>query len=240
MQPQSAREYLQKNRETIRYIVFVALFSALAYAVTFLFHIKVSFLTFDAKDSVITVAAFLLGPLGGTIISLLVAFIEMISIGGTGFWGFLMDFVSTAGFAVTASLIYSRFRSARGALLSVGGASIVSVLTMLLFNLFITPIYMGVDMKTVAAMIPTLLLPFNVAKALLNTSITMLLYKPISVTLRQMQLLPESRSKGEKQVNASAPTAAGFSSVTLWIVLIALAAAAISILIFVKLHAKIQ
>lgn len=240
MQAKSAKEYLHKNRDTIRYIVFVAVFSALAYAVTFIFHIKVSFLTFDAKDSVITVAAFLLGPLGGTLISLIVALIEMVSIGGTGFWGFLMDFLSTASFAVTASVIYRYVRSARGALLSVGGASVASVSVMMLFNLFITPIYMGVDRATVAAMIPTLLLPFNVAKALLNTSITMLLYKPISLTLRRMQLLPTTPSKaGEITSDAAASQKMQFGSATLWIVLIALLAAAVSIFMFVRLNAKI-
>lgn len=241
MQAKSAKEYLHKNRDTIRYIVFVAVFSALAYAVTFIFHIKVSFLTFDAKDSVITVAAFLLGPLGGTLISLIVALIEMVSIGGTGFWGFLMDFLSTASFAVTASVIYRYVRSARGALLSVGGASVASVSVMMLFNLFITPIYMGVDRATVAAMIPTLLLPFNVAKALLNTSITMLLYKPISLTLRRMQLLPTTPSKvGESTSDAVASQKMQFGSATLWIVLIALLAAAVSIFMFVRLNAKIS
>lgn len=240
MQAKSAKEYLHKNRDTIRYIVFVAVFSALAYAVTFIFHIKVSFLTFDAKDSVITVAAFLLGPLGGTLISLIVALIEMVSIGGTGFWGFLMDFLSTASFAVTASVIYRYVRSARGALLSVGGASVASVSVMMLFNLFITPIYMGVDRATVAAMIPTLLLPFNVAKALLNTSITMLLYKPISLTLRRMQLLPTTPSKaGESTSDTVASQKMQFGSATLWIVLIALLAAAVSIFMFVRLNAKI-
>ena len=241
MNSQSAKSYLQKNRDTIRYIVFVAVFSALAYAVTFMFHIKVSFLTFDAKDAVITVAAFLLGPLGGTLISLIVALIEMVSIGGTGFWGFLMDFISTASFAVTASLIYRYMRSARGALLAVGGASVTSVSVMLLFNLFITPIYMGVDREVVVSMIPSLLLPFNVAKALLNTSITMLLYKPISLTLRRMQLLPPSKGNGDrKDAKPTGETHGQFGSVTLWIVLIALLAAAISIFMFVKLHAKID
>lgn len=237
---QSAKAYLQKNREAIRYIVFVAVFSALAYAVTFIFHIKVSFLTFDAKDAVITVAAFLLGPLGGTLISLIVALIEMVSIGGTGFWGFLMDFVSTASFAVTASVIYHYVRSARGALLSVGAASVASVSVMMLFNLFITPIYMGVDRATVVTMIPTLLLPFNVAKALLNTSITMLLYKPISLTLRRMQLLPSLTSReAQKPQDSTSASKMQFGFATLWIVLIALLAAAVSVFMFVKLHAKI-
>ena len=48
----------------------------------------------------------LFGPVSGVVISFLVAFIEMISISGTGPWGFLMNFVSSAVFAGGASLIY--------------------------------------------------------------------------------------------------------------------------------------
>ena len=96
---------------------------------------------------------------------------------------------------------------------------------------------MGVDRSAVIAMIPTLFLPFNVAKALLNTSITMLLYKPISLTLRRMHLLGQGATK---EVNADPKAQMRFGSVTLWIVLIALIAATISVLMFIRLNAKIN
>ena len=207
------KSFLEKNRAAVRYTVFVALFVALAYAVTFVFHLKVSFLTFDAKDAVITIAAFLFGPLSGALISLIVAIIENISIGGTGLWGLLMDFISTASFAVSASVIYQRHRTIRGAVVSLGVASVFTVAMMMLANLFITPLYMGVDMQTVKGLIPTLLLPFNTAKVLLNSALTMLLYNPVSIALRQVRLLPEKRMEG-----GSSSRKLGRS--TLWSVLI--------------------
>ena len=66
----------------------VALFCALAYATMFVFRIKVSFLTFDAKDAIITLAGLLFGPLASLVISFTVALIEMISVSDTQFWGF--------------------------------------------------------------------------------------------------------------------------------------------------------
>lgn len=228
------KNFIEKNRDAVRYTVFVALFVALAYAVTFVFHLKVSFLTFDAKDAVITIAAFLFGPLSGALISAIVAIIENVSIGGTGPWGLLMDFISTASFAVSAALIYKRHRTIRGAIVSLGIASVFSVGVMMLANLCITPLYMGgVDVATVKAMIPTLLLPFNVAKALLNSAVTMLLYKPVSVALRHAHLLPERR------MQTDARGSHGFGKGTIVTVLIATALIAASVVIFLSLNAKI-
>lgn len=62
---------------------------------------------------------------------------------------------------------------------------------MLLMNLVITPYYYGVTVKEVIAMIPSLLLPFNVMKTILNSSIVLVLYKPIATALRRARLVKE-------------------------------------------------
>ena len=70
----------KKDRFGIRKMTLIALFAAMAYAVTFIFHIKVSFLTFDAKDAVVGIAAMILGPGAGAVISLLVATTENVAV----------------------------------------------------------------------------------------------------------------------------------------------------------------
>ena len=65
-------------------MVGIAIFSALAFVVSLVVRFPVQFLTFDAKDAVITIAAFVYGPLSGVIISFLAAFIEMVTISSTG------------------------------------------------------------------------------------------------------------------------------------------------------------
>ena len=47
-------------------------------------------------------------------------------------------------------------------------------------NLLITPIYAGVDVDAVMAMIVPILLPFNAIKAGLNAVFTLVVYKSIS------------------------------------------------------------
>lgn len=180
------------NRNThnvTRRMVILAIFAALAYGCTYFLHIKVMFLTFDAKDAVMAIAGMFFGPGAAAILSLLTAVLESITIGGTGIYGFLMDFVSSATFTVVASLIYKYHKTLAGALFALGTAVVSMTAVMLGMNLLITPLYMESTTADVAAMIPTLLLPFNLTKALLNAALVLILYKPVSTALRQTRMV---------------------------------------------------
>ena len=87
---------MNKSNKSIdtKALVGIAMFAALAYGVTFVFRIPVMFLTFDAKDTLITIASLIYGPVSGIVLSLLVALIELITISGTGVYGFIMNFAS--------------------------------------------------------------------------------------------------------------------------------------------------
>ena len=71
------------------------------------------------------------------------------------------------------------------------------VVTMLLWNWLITPLYMGVDRATVEGMLIPAFLPFNLLKAGLNSALTIGLYKPLSTALRKIGLV-EARTAGAK------------------------------------------
>jgi hypothetical protein len=66
---------------------------------------------------------------------------------------------------------------------------------MLLLNMYITPLYFGMPRSSVVEMIPKILLPFNFAKALLNSSLALLLYKPIITALRRAGLVERGSHK---------------------------------------------
>ena len=70
-------------------MVTVAMFCALAYICVFIFRFKVSFLTFDVKDAVITMGAMFCGPLTAPLISFIVALIEMITVSDTELYGMI-------------------------------------------------------------------------------------------------------------------------------------------------------
>lgn len=205
-----------KSFDTKR-LVGIAMFAALAYGVTFVFRIPVMFLTFDAKDTMITIAALMYGPISGVIISLLAALLELITISGTGVYGFIMNFASSAAFSATAALIYKYKRNASGAIISFYAASVVMVSVMMCLNIFVTPYYMGVSTKTVMDLIPKLFFPFNLAKALLNSALAMMLYKPVTVAMRRAGLL---KGQGKMQINRSSIAIYITAAVTLAIAIV--------------------
>ena len=167
-----------------RTIVAVGVFCALAYVCCVLFHFKAGFLSFDLKDAVMTVAAMLFGPIYGLAMSIIVSTIESLTIGTTEFYGYIMDILSSVTFICVGSFIYSRMRNMAGALLGMAMSIVTMTAVMLGANLIITPFYMGVTSADVAAMIPTILLPFNLTKAVFNAALVFILYKPIARALR--------------------------------------------------------
>ncbi len=177
------------NGNKTKKMVTVAMFCALAYICVFIFRFKVSFLTFDVKDAVITMGAMFCGPLSAVVISLIVSLIEMITVSDTEFYGMIMNFLSSTAFALTASLIYKYKRNINGAIIGLFSAVAAMTGVMMAANLVVTPLYMGVTSAEVAKLIPTLLLPFNFTKALLNMAIVLLVYKPISNALKRSRLV---------------------------------------------------
>lgn len=212
-------------------VVGIAIFSAFAFVVSLVVRFPVSFLTFDAKDAVITIAAFVYGPLSAVAISFLAAFIEMITISSTGWYGFIMNFVSSAVFSLTASVIYKKKRDFHGAIIGLYSAIAATVGVMILMNLFITPLYLQyvgspVTSADMVAMLPRLLLPFNFAKSLMNSAIVMLLYKPTVTALKRVGIIRGSEGRTASMT---------FNRTTKIIIALGAAGLAVSIAIFLIL-----
>lgn len=169
-----------------------AMFCAIAYLCMFVFRLKVGFLTFDAKDAVLAMISLLFGPWYGLVSAILVPLLEMITVSDTGVYGFIMNALSSVAFATVCGAVYQCRRNMAGAILGVSLAAAVTTGVMLLANLVITPYYMGVETTAVASMIPTLLLPFNLIKSILNAAIVLAIYKPFTAGLKRTGLLPQT------------------------------------------------
>ena len=177
------------NERTKR-ICTIGMLSAVAYLVVSIIRIPiVMFLKYEPKDVVITIGGLIYGPMASLIISVIVSVIEMFSISDTGIWGLIMNILSTCSFACIAAWIYKRKRSMKGAVAGLMIGTGVMVVIMLLWNYLITPIYLGYPREAVAAMLPSVFLPFNLFKGGLNAAITLLLYKPVVTALRKASLI---------------------------------------------------
>ena len=190
------------KHEKMKKLTVLAMLSAIAYvAVALLRFPVVLFLSYEPKDVVIAIGGFLYGPLAALGISLVVSFIEMLTISSTGWIGFVMNFLSSAAFAGTAALLYRKKRTQGSAIAGLFGGALLMTVLMLLWNYLITPLYMHTARADVAAMLVPVFLPFNAVKGGMNLAATLLLYKPVVTALRRAKLIPESEH--------SAPPVAG-------------------------------
>ncbi len=179
-------------------LVMLALFSAVAYLFVFMIRIPVAgFLSYEPKDVIITIGAFLFGPVEGLVISLVSSLLEMVTFSETGWIGLLMNVLSTVCFSCTAAVIYKRRRTLGGAVVGLALGVVLMVGVMLLWNYLITPLYLGVTREEVAGMLLPVFLPFNLVKGALNAALTLLLYKPVATGLRKARLAPDSGKQAD-------------------------------------------
>lgn len=176
----------------LRTMTTVAMLCAITYV--FMYVSKIippleGFLQYDAKDVVITIGGFVFGPAYALIISVIVAFLELITVSHTGPIGLLMNIISTASFSCVASFIYYRKKTLSGAFLSLVTATLTLTAVMLLWNYFITPLYMNVPRNVIKTMLPTVFLPFNLLKGIINSGFILFMYRPIVLALKKIGLV---------------------------------------------------
>ena len=192
---------MQNQKSTPRSIAVMAMFVAVSFVSVLLSKVipnVAGFLSYEPKDALIVIAGFIFGPLSCVIVSVLVSLIEMLTISSTGLYGLLMNVVASCAFSVPAAWIYARRRNQKSAILGLLIGMLCMSASMLIWNYIITPFYMGVPRETVAGMLATVFLPFNLIKSGINAGLALLLYKPIVTALRSAGLVaqPASGKKG--------------------------------------------
>lgn len=186
----------QKTQEHIKSLCSMAMLTAIAIAADLLLRIPNigGFLTYEPKDVILTIGGFLFGPIQGITMSLVVCLVEMVTISTTGPIGLIMNFLASGAFVGVSSVIYLRKKTLSRAIIGLISGALVMLGIMLLWNYIITPIYMGISREAVLALFPTVLIPFNLIKAGLNSALVLLLYKGVVTALRKSRLVPTRES----------------------------------------------
>lgn len=181
-----------KNQKTKKLTV-LAMLAAFAYVVLYFLRFPiVLFLKYEPKDVIITIGGFLYGPLAAFCVSVVVSFLEMLTISDTGWIGMIMNILSTCSFACTAAFFYKKCHNLAGAVTGLLVGIVLMVAVMLGWNYVLTPLYMGQSRNDIAAMLVPVFLPFNLIKGGLNGAFTALLYRPLVQGLRKAGLFPRS------------------------------------------------
>ncbi len=178
-----------KKASNTKKIVMVGTFSAIAFILQMIgsmMGLKVGgFLEIEFSDLPALIVTFAYGPVAGILVELLKNFLHCFFT-STGFVGELANFVINGTFVGVAGVIYKIHKSFRGAICSLIAATVAMSVAGIFANLYIMlPLYMPdapVAVKT--SLVLATILPFNIAKGVVLSAITMLIYKKISPILK--------------------------------------------------------
>lgn len=178
-----------KKQTNTRKLVTLGLFAAISVILVLIIHIPVfpvvPFLEYDPADVPIIIASFAFGPASGFILTLVVSILQGITVSSaSGIYGIIMHIFSTGSYCLTCGIIYKKNKSKKGAVLALIVGTLVSVATMSLWNLIITPLYMGQPISAIIALFPWIV-AFNVVKSSVNSIISYVIYKPISKQIKR-------------------------------------------------------
>lgn len=218
----SGHKYFSSTR-----IAVIAMFAALA-AILYIFNFSLpfafpSFLEFKLSDIPVLIGSFALGPVSGVVIIISEILIKLaIQSSSTVFVGELSDLLTSCAFAVTASVIYSKNRTFKGALIGMAVGTIAEVVIAILFNwLVLVPFYVQFMfngnwaplINMMNALFPSCtkenfynyylwlsILPFNLLRCIVAVLVTLPVYKRISVLINRFnaKLTPKNDADGVK------------------------------------------
>lgn len=203
-----------KKNEKVKMMVCMAMLTALAVAADFFLRIPDigGFLTYEPKDVILCIGGFIFGPIAGVTMSLVVCFIEFITVSNSGLIGLLMNFLASAVFVGIATAVYWRKKTLSRAIVGLIAGSLSMLAIMLLWNYIMTPLYTGVPREAVLGMFLPLLIPFNLLKAALNSALILFLYKGVVTALRKSKLIPTRESNDSENKKANTVLLVGISA----------------------------
>lgn len=174
-------EFTNTNKWDTRQLVTMALMCAIGVLLSFVeFPLLpgVTWLKYDASAMPAMVCGFAFGPGAGLAVGVVGAVIHGILM--ADFSGAVMNILVVAGFILPAALVYRRTRTFKSGVVGLVLSAVVATVMAIIGNLVITPMWLGVPLDAVVAMILPILVPFNLIKAGINAVLTLIVYKSVS------------------------------------------------------------
>lgn len=196
-----------KKSNKIKTISIIALMSAISAILMYLdFQLPFApqFLKFDLSEVPAIFTAYFLSPFSGTLVVLLKIIIRFIFKGSnTMFVGEIMSFVCGASYVLPASIIYRKFHTKKGALISLIVSIFIASVVAVIINKYVAfPMYgklYGLTIEKIVSMTNKILpivknentmflysvFPFNLVKYSIISLITFLIYKKMSAIMHK-------------------------------------------------------
>ncbi len=203
----------ERKRMSPKTLAACSMLSAIAFVFTIISHYVMPamipaapWLKYDPKDIIIAIGGLIFGVVPAMLMSVVVSFIEMVTISSTGWIGALMNILATWAFVIPPAVIYSKRRTFPAAVAGLVSGVILMTGVMLLWNYLLTPIYMGWPREEVAKLLLPAFMPFNLIKGALNMAFTLVIYKPLVKAMRLSKLMPPAAKGSELKKNTTVIT----------------------------------
>lgn len=183
---QQAKKPNRSSRWSARQLATMALFTALGIILSFVeFPLLpgTDFLKYDASQVTALLCGFNYGPAAGGIVGVVVAWMHALFTGNV--WGAVMNTCVSLAFVLPASFAYKRSQKAVSIITGLVISSICSIAVAILMNLVVIPLYMGVPVDAIIAMILPILLPFNILKATINSVLAFIFLQSLKNFLKR-------------------------------------------------------
>lgn len=177
-----------KSKKTI-YLVQLSLLAAISIVLVCFIRIPLipaaPFLEYDMADIPITIGTLLFGLPAGLILLLIVSTIQSFLFGANGFVGLIMHIISSGAFISCTSLIYRKKNNFKLAVLGTSLGVFAMTLLMIPMNYIFTVNFYGMPKQTLDALIWPAIVPFNFLKGVINTVISLVIFKALQPFIRK-------------------------------------------------------
>ena len=196
---------MKSNTKKIAVIAFLGALSGVLMFYDFHIPIAPSFMKMDLSELPVIIGGFLLGPVASVIIAVIKILIKLaFKPTSTMFLGEFANFIGSIAYAVPASVIYTRLKNKKRAIIGlVVGILLSSTVCTLCNAYFLFPLYMNVfhmSEEVIIGMCQAIILsidsmlkvmlfsvfPFNIVKFTITSIITYIFYKSISKVIKNI------------------------------------------------------
>lgn len=194
-QPTAPSKIANTNAWSTKQLVTMALMCAIGVLLSFVEIPLVpgaAWLKYDASIVPAMVCGFAYGPASGIAVGVMGAILHGLLTADLA--GAVMNCLVAFAYVLASALVYRRLRSFKGAVAGLAIGAACAVAMAVVGNLVVTPLWLGVPVDSVVAMVLPALIPFNAIKALLNSAMTLVVYRAISRLIEPSR--PNKPNKG--------------------------------------------
>lgn len=182
------------SKQPVLRLTQMAMLAALSVVLVYLIHFPIFpgalFLEYDPADIFIIMGTLMFGPLAGLSLTVVVSVVQGLTVSaGSGLLGIVMHIAATGSYVLVAGLIYRKNKTTARAVVAMLCGTVTMCVTMVLWNILLTPIFMNAPREEIMKMIIPIFVPFNLIKAGANSIVAFILFK----TVGSLKLWDKSR-----------------------------------------------